>query len=745
MQKLINELKRRNVFRVAVLYAVSGWLLLQFADVLVGLLNLPEWSLRLVLMLLIVGFPLVVIFSFVFEITPEGIKRESEIDRDAPRASMAGQKLNYVIIGVLAVSLAYFVVQSEFKPTPRSAQVGSESNSLADNSEQAAASNELDSIAVLPFVDMSPNKDQEYFADGISEELLNLLSRLDGLRVAARTSSFAYKGANLDIPSIGTQLKVATILEGSVRRAGNKVRVTAQLIKVADGYHLWSDTYDRDVDDIFAVQDEIAMAVVEALKPTLLAEMTSETDNRNPNNVQAYDLYLLGRHEFHKRSADSLAKAVGYFERAIALDPAFALAYSGLADSWTLMDDYAGMTPQDAALKAKVYVDKVLQIAPGLAEAQASAGLYYLQTAQYETARTHLEKAVQLNPGYSMGFSWLANTYANLQLYRKQRDALESAFVLDPFHPVIRGNLAGIRYATGQAEQARSLLREGLEREPENTRFMRPLADILMGSGQLAEAWQWARRAVDVDDRDQLNLQMMAKVYEALEEGAKADAWHARRAELDPDNDDLRKDLWVSMYRSGNLAKVEAEIRDRLGEARTKDPEGLLPDTRSMFMVNGLVRNIREDFSGALEFFAQSGLAATPQSVAMFGSFFIFDYAYAADNAGDKKLAGELLSAVEKHLEQKRANGFNNAGMSMELAELYAAQGRQEDSIEMLTDAVDRGYVSWTEFDLGLRRMRHYLGSDARFQAQLDRIESNVARQRELVRELEKQYLKVST
>jgi len=745
MQKLINELKRRNVFRVALLYAVSGWLLLQFADVLVGLLSLPEWSLRLVLMLLVIGFPLVVIFSFVFEITPEGIKRESQIDRDAPRVSASAQKLNYVIIGVLALSLAYFVVRSETRTSPEPAQATAEQSSSPGASGEPVAAKELDSIAVLPFVDMSPNKDQEYFADGISEELLNLLSRLEGLRVAARTSSFAYKGASKDIPSIGKQLNVATILEGSVRRAGDKVRVTAQLIKVSDGYHLWSDTYDRNVDDIFAVQDEIALAVVEALKPTLLADMKGGPGKRNPNNVQAYDLYLLGRHEFHKRSAVSLAKAVDYFERAVALDPGFSLAYSGLADSWTLMDDYAGMSPQDAALKAKVYVDKVLQIAPDLAEAQASAGLYYLQNGQYDTARMHLERAVELNPGYSMGFSWLANTYGNLQLYRKQRDALESAFVLDPFHPVIRGNLAGVRYDTGQSEQARSLLREGLDREPDNTRFMRPLANILMGSGQLAEAWQWARRAVDADDRDQLNLQLMAKVYESLEEGAKADAWHARRAELNPDNDDLRKDLWFSMYRSGNLAKVEAEIADSLRRARAKDPEGMLPDTRAMFMMNGLVRNIREDFQGALEFFAQSGLTATPQSVAVFGPFFVFDYAYAAANTGDTKLAGELLAAVEQHLEQQRANGFNNPFMSVTLAELYAAQGRTDDALDMFTDGVDRGYLTWTEYDIGLRRMRHYLGNDHRFQAQLDRIEANIARQRELVRELEKQYMKVST
>jgi len=736
MFNFLNELKRRNVFRVAALYAVSGWLLLQVADVLVGLLGLPDWSLRLVLLLLVVGFPLVVIFSYVFELTPEGIRREKDIAEQGGNAPRGGQKLNYLIIAVLAVSLGYFVVKSEFRETP--------AGPAAATANPAGSDQELDSIAVLPFVDMSPGRDQEYFADGISEELLNLLSRLEGLRVAARTSSFAYKGANLDIPSIGQQLNVATVLEGSVRRAGEKVRVTAQLIKVSDGYHLWSDTYDRDVDDIFAVQDEIAQAVVEALKPTLLAKMRDAPGKRNPNNVQAYDLYLLGRHEFHKRSAESLARAVDYFERALALDPSFALAYSGLADSWTLMDDYAGMLPQDAALKAKRYVDQVLQIAPDLAEAQASAGLYYLQTAQFEQARQHLERAVQLNPGYSMGFSWLANTYGELQMYRKQRDALESAFVLDPFHPVIRGNLAGVRYQAGQAEQARSLLREGLERDPDNTRFMRPLAKILMGSGQLVEAWQVARRAVETDERDQLNLELMAEVYQMLEEGAKADAWHARRAELNPDNDDLRQDLWFSMYRNGQLEQAEQQISDRLDQALAKDPEARLPDTRAMCMMNGVVRNLKEDFTGALLYFAESGLQPTPENVNIVGPFFMLEYAMAATNAGQQELATRLLAAVEQLVERWRANGFSSPQSLVVMAELYAAQGRREESVAAYTAAVDRGYLTWTKYDLGLRRMHHYLGDGPRLQAQIDRIEANISEQRELVRAMENQAMEAA-
>ena len=265
-----SELKRRNVFKVAAAYIIVGWLLLQVSDTLVPALHLPEWFHSGVAFLLIIGFPLAVIFAWAFEMTPDGLKREKEVDRSQSITRVTGQKLNNALIGMLVLALGYFVIDKFVLDPRRDAELvqNNQSEKLQEAGADVQGGEEFGnkSIAVLPFVNMSDDGANEYFSDGLSEELLNLLAKIPDLKVAARTSSFQFKGKTGDIESIATQLKVANVLEGSVRKSGNQVRITAQLIKADDGYHLWSETYDRTLENIFAVQDEIAAAVVDALK-----------------------------------------------------------------------------------------------------------------------------------------------------------------------------------------------------------------------------------------------------------------------------------------------------------------------------------------------------------------------------------------------------------------------------------------------------------------------------------------------
>ncbi|MCZ6810108.1 MAG: adenylyl cyclase, partial [Proteobacteria bacterium] len=255
MSSLFNELKRRNVFRVALVYIVAAWLLLQVADVVLNNIESPNWVFQTILLLVTLGFPFAVIFAWAFELTPEGLKKEKDVDRSQSITQVTGRKLDFTIIAVLVLALGYFAYD-KFRID------SGQGETLATASTQAEESSETDtpemSIAVLPFVNMSSDPEQEFFSDGISEELLNMLAQFPGLRVAARTSSFQFKGTNQDIAKIADTLNVAHILEGSVRKSGTKLRITAQLIKAADGFHLWSHSYDRELDDIFAVQDEIA-------------------------------------------------------------------------------------------------------------------------------------------------------------------------------------------------------------------------------------------------------------------------------------------------------------------------------------------------------------------------------------------------------------------------------------------------------------------------------------------------------
>ena len=314
---VLAELKRRNVFRVAALYLVAAWVLLQVGDLLFGLLGLPTWTNKLLFAALVLGFVPALIFSWVYELTPEGLKREHEVERNASITAETARKLDLIVVGLLVIAIVV-VAAERFIPRTAPIPAATDAASGASSAEapvQAAAK----SIAVLPFADMSAGKDQEYFADGLSEELLNLLAKLPELRVIGRTSSFQFKGRNEDLRVIGEKLNVAHILEGSVRKSGEKVRITAQLIKAADGSHLWSETYDRTLDDIFAVQDDIAGEVVKALKLTLLG--TALTTRSKPQDSEAYNLALQGRFFLDRRSQKDLERAVEYFRRSRERDP----------------------------------------------------------------------------------------------------------------------------------------------------------------------------------------------------------------------------------------------------------------------------------------------------------------------------------------------------------------------------------------------------------------------------------------
>jgi TolB-like protein len=343
------ELKRRNVFRVGVAYVVTAWLLLQASDVVLNNVEAPGWVFRVIMLLLGIGFPLVLIFAWAFEMTPEGLKRERDVDRGQSITHKTGRKLDFTIIAILVMGLAYFIWESRFSGDPASSDPAPSSQAEApavsasadpsrkgEDAPMATAVIPNDkSIAVLPFVNLSSDPEQEFFSDGISEELLNALARFPGLRVAARTSSFQFKGQNRDIADIATTLKVAHILEGSVRKSGNRLRITAQLIKADDGFHLWSETYDREMTDIFAIQDEIAGAISEALRVQLALEGDQPKAHQpvviEAANTQAYEAYLRGRQLINRRGREAIEAAVTHLERALRLDNNYAPAHAQLA------------------------------------------------------------------------------------------------------------------------------------------------------------------------------------------------------------------------------------------------------------------------------------------------------------------------------------------------------------------------------------------------------------------------------
>ncbi len=281
---LFKELKRRNVFKVAIAYIVVAWFVLQVADVVLNNITAPGWVFKVLMLFVALGFPFAMIFAWAFEMTPEGLKRESEVDRSQSITPVTGKKLNLLITGLLVLALGYFAYDKFVLSAGRDAALVEATTQAATNTPAPAAQETLEvekSIAVLPFVNMSSDVEQEYFSDGLSEELLNLLAKIPELKVASRSSSFQFKGEKFDLKDVAQKLDVAHVLEGSVRKSGDQLRITAQLIKAEDGYHMWSETYDRPLDNIFAIQDEISAAVVEALKIELLGEAPKSRGGRS--------------------------------------------------------------------------------------------------------------------------------------------------------------------------------------------------------------------------------------------------------------------------------------------------------------------------------------------------------------------------------------------------------------------------------------------------------------------------------
>jgi len=402
MGKLFAELKRRNVFRIAALYVVGGWIILQVADVLFGLLEVPDGSLRLVLGILILGFPVALVFSWVYEMTPEGLKRERDVPRDHSITSQTAGKLNAVITVSLVAAVLLLIADRAFErtqqlaPTDRATGAAQQADTPAGKDVAAADK----SVAVLPFVDMSPQKDQEYFTDGLTENLLNALAQLRDLKVAGRTSSFAFKNRNEDLRSIGEQLGVAHVLEGSVQKSGERVRITAQLVSAADGYHLWSQTYDRTLEDIFAVQDEIAAEVARAMKVALLGQASIQHQPATGDQAAAYNEYLKGLYQMNRGNMEGNERAIAHFGSALERDPELALAWAGMAKAKAYVTGYADTDFRTGFEEARSYAVRSLELDPDLPEAHlAIASIETAYDWDWVGAEASLQRALALRPG----------------------------------------------------------------------------------------------------------------------------------------------------------------------------------------------------------------------------------------------------------------------------------------------------------------------------------------------------------
>jgi adenylate cyclase len=455
---LIQELKRRNVIRVAVLYLVSSWLLLQLTDVLSSLLPVPESAGSLVILLLLLGFFPAVIFAWVYEMTPEGLKREVDIDRSQSVTPDTGKKINTVIVVLLVLAIAGLAAD---RLIPES----SVDTDVAAVEAPVSVDDQLDdrSIAVLPFADLSQDQDQQYFTDGLSEELLNLLVRVDNLQVASRTSSFAYRGSTLGIPDIAQALKVGHILEGSVRKDGDRIRITAQLIEANTDRHLWSENFDRELTDIFAIQDEIANAIVNALTGELgMGGEKVVTVEAATENLDAYEMYLTARELFIKR--EQLPESIRLFRKAVELDPNFARAWAGLGAVEAVADEWVFGDGINHAPLAKVAADKALSLNPDLSMALAVLGsLTSDMDIDLIGSLDYFAAAIEKDPKNTTAWLWQGIRQKKAGFIDEAMVSLQECLAIDPGYQNCRQHLAEAYLIMGDVETAIELFNETLE------------------------------------------------------------------------------------------------------------------------------------------------------------------------------------------------------------------------------------------------------------------------------------------
>ena len=499
------ELKRRNVYKVAVAYAVVAWLLMQVASQIFPFFEVPNWIVRLVIVLLVIGFPIALIIAWAFEVTPEGIKSTEAADAAGQRSR--GVAWIYVVLIGAALSAGLFFVGRY-----------TAGHAMARQSEVATAG--LDkSIAVLPLINESGDPRDEYFSDGLSEELIAALAQISGLRVIGRSSSFRFKDRKEEPRAIGEKLGVSTLLDGTVRKQGDRVRIVAELVNAADGIQLWTQTFDRQLKDIFAVQEEIARAVAESLKVTLLGSQKSPSQIAT-NNVEAHNAYLQGHFHFLRRNVDDYSKAISFFDRAIELDPNYALAYAERAEAWTMIGDLTGQRPT-AYPKARNDAEKAVAIAPDLAEARAALGwVRFFGEWKFADGLSELKRAKELSPTNPTANDLLARVIVYLgridEAERQAREAVE----LDPLSVSTQFNLARVLLIAGKLDQADAAGRKVAELQPSSSSSHRwqVLVAFLRGNGETA------LRAAQLDPDDAFRSFELALANHVLGNRKEADA-----------------------------------------------------------------------------------------------------------------------------------------------------------------------------------------------------------------------------
>ena len=452
------ELKRRNVYKVAVAYAIVGWLVVQISSTVLPTFHAPEWVVQTLVVLVALGFPIAVVIAWAFELTPEGLKRTEDVDRATEKRGKSHAWIYVVAVGA-AISIALFLLGR---------YTATNTASAARTEAVTGSSIPQKSIAVLPFDNLSRDPDNAFFAEGVQDEILTRLAKVADLKVIARTSTQKFKSAPADLRDVAKQLDVTNILEGSVQKVNDQVRVNVQLINALTNAHLWAEIYDRKLSDIFAVQSDIAKTVADTLQAKLTGSEKQMIAAQSTNDTAAYELYHKGRALWERRSGDNIPKAIAFFEQAIARDPNYALAYAGLSNADILLPFFAGADRREAYSKAKEAALKALRLDPNLAEAHLALGkVLFFSEIDLAGAMREYKRAIELKPNDATAHHWFGNdTLSALGRSEEAIAEVRRAVELDPLSPVINADLGTTFFYAHRYDDSARQLRKTLEIDP---------------------------------------------------------------------------------------------------------------------------------------------------------------------------------------------------------------------------------------------------------------------------------------
>jgi len=701
---LYEELKQRNVVRVGIAYVVIGWFLAQIAEFAFENFGAPDWVLKSVVVVLMLGLPLALFFAWVYEITPEGVKKESEIDRSTSVAGEKGQILN-VIIAMSLVLAVVLLLTDRFTGGPDEVQL--------EAADTAVSTQDVtNSIAVLPFVNMSSDEEQEFFSDGITEEILNSLASIKGLKVARRTSSFAFKGQNDDLRRIGDALGVNHILEGSVRKSGDQVRITAQLVQVDNGFHVWSETYDRKLVDIFAIQDEIANEILRQLKTRLVGDAAKPAEARR-TDPDVYALYLKAKQRIYTRIGSEIETAVEELDQAIQLDTQYApvFAQRGIATQLLSEEQYGDIPNLEANRRGKRFIDNALKLDPNHADAWAALGLYYgKDTATLEDSIDALAKALELNPNSIDASNWLQISLSDIGDLTGALEILEEMTNRDPLYRPAFSNAMQMFNSAGQPEKAEALLERMTAFDPDNPDIILARATHYLFSGRAGESLSLMEKR-----RDMGEMSGIANVY--LSVGLTRTGQFERATE---EGSPFLKVL--PLYNVGR--KDEAyELAYRFAG------EGSLGDLFTLFIREGRDRDLTDFLE---ERWPSVAAFAEENPGSEFGYDDLSQVAFAYMRQGNDERFEDAMMRIDQHFEKMQSQGVDNFAFSSSLAMHSAMRGDIDSAFDYLNSAIDRGWATAGEPTVVEPRLT-LMADDPRFELARATMLMTLNRDREIV------------